>query len=368
MTALQGAWLTAATDAPTIRACHEALPRDPSLSGHSPGLFEGMLRAGDRLFPGLRWLKLEDALGVAGLVPLVHVHEVNRTLGLQALGSVTRFQMTYLEAQVADRVQPHALLHAILATPDEHGRRGDVLRLRDLSPRSPLAAVAQLAPARSRSSAQGASMLDTRRGYEEWLGAQSRNLRGQLRKSSSRMAALGEPVVQVAQSPADVSGAFGRFLELEAAGYKGASDALRHHEADRQVLETALQVHAATGSALARELWVGDRLVASQIGFRQGGRVFLVKVAFDETVSQASPGTFFMANLIESCCNDPEISTIDCLVPQSWHARWHMESESAVSATLPNPLTGRGRMLAIARSSRAWIQSLRRASAPADRT
>jgi CelD/BcsL family acetyltransferase involved in cellulose biosynthesis len=123
------------------------------------------------------------------------------------------------------------------------------------------------------------------------------------------------------------------------------------------LLERTLRGHAQTGTAHTLELFVNGELVASQFGVVCDRRLYLIKVAFNETFSDASPGTFLMAQLLERLADEGRIDLLDCCVRQRWHARWHPEVEFNRVGTMASPHTLRGWSLRALRTVRGRLSA-----------
>jgi CelD/BcsL family acetyltransferase involved in cellulose biosynthesis len=191
----------------------------------------------------------------------------------------------------------------------------------------------------------GVGILDTRSGAEEWRRSLPKNMRDSVRKSRGRIAASGGTEV-VVSTAAELPAAYERFVELEASGWKGAEGtALSQRPVWRDVLGDYLRT---TDTAQVRSLVVGGRLVASQVCVTFGRTLVLMKVAYDEQLGRLSPGNVLMADLVEACCESPEIDRIDCLVWQDWHQRWGMVREPTYRIFAFNQHSLRGRAAAVA--------------------
>jgi hypothetical protein len=328
------------------------LPRARGLLAHADGLLDGMLAEGARLFPGLVWLRVDDASGPVAVVPLQSVVERRGVLTFRELRSPSRFEMLYHDAAVHSRAVPRRLLAALMSARACDGRPCDVLRLRDLRTGSPLAVMMASLASLLLETYPGTSVIPTPLAPGRWIDDQSRNLRSQVHKVTRRLEELGTVRVLESTAAAAVAAAFVRFVDLEAGGYKAQMNALRHEDADRKLLGAAIHTQAKHGGALVRELYLDDTLIASQVALRSADRLFLLKVAYDEHHARESPGTYLMADLLESCRRSALVSVLDCCVRQQWHDRWHVDIEPSYRVTIPNRRTVRGAMIALGRRTR----------------
>lgn len=343
------------TDTSEVR---HALALLPPRSGHLAalnGMLEALLNHGQHLFPGIRWYLLDDERGPAAVVPLQLVRERDHMLRPVALYSLSRFELLYGDARIRPDVDPARLAPVILRHTLSGSDRADVIRLRDLAPDSGLCAMAEAsAPAYALNSRPGTSILHAGASATAWERSLSKNLRGQMRQAGKRLSAMGAPDVRFAVASPAVREAFFRFLALEAAGYKGTLNSLAREDGDRRVLQHALETHAACGEAVVMELWIGDTLIASQFGISSADRLFLIKVAYNEEYSEASPGVFLLAELMKWVSDHDKLAVVDCCVRQRWHDRWHPDLEMRAQATLMNRGTWRGAVLGAVRWARTF--------------
>ena len=114
-----------------------------------------------------------------------------------------------------------------------------------------------------------------------------RELRRQARRLGEEMGAPLE-VRDVTDDPAMVE----RFMELEAAGWKGRrGTAFAQQPGHAALLPRALRRRSAppAGSRCSRSA-AGDRIAALKCNLLAGDEVFGFKIAFDESLSRFSPG------------------------------------------------------------------------------
>jgi CelD/BcsL family acetyltransferase involved in cellulose biosynthesis len=343
-------------DLSPVRHAIASLPFDAGLLAASPFMAQALTEVGESLFPGICWFLFEDEAGSAGIVPLQCAVDEDSALRTVSLRSLSWHEMLYADALIRPGIPPSAIGRALFAEQVLGKRCADVLRLRDLPQQSNLHRLLQCLPAEVRQR-EGTSVIPVGASAAAWKRSLSRNLRGQIRQSENRLHQQGSVVVHAAAGVADTSAAFQRFVALEASGYKAATDALANAAGNRELLERTLRGHAQTGTAHTLELFVNGELVASQFGVVCDRRLYLIKVAFNETFSDASPGTFLMAQLLERLADEGRIDLLDCCVRQRWHARWHPEVEFNRVGTMASPHTLRGWSLRALRTVRGRLSA-----------
>jgi hypothetical protein len=196
---------------------------------------------------------------------------------------------------------------------------------------------------------EGVGVLDTGRDADAWWREMPKNMRGSILQARGRLKRSGGSEV-VVLTGGDVAAGFEQFLLLEASGWKGRQGTdLSHTPAWRSLW---LGYLLASDTAQVRCLNIGGRTVASQLTVRVGRTLFVPKIAYDEQLAHLSPGNLLMANLVEACCEDPNVDRIDWIVSQPWHQRWGMVREPTFRLTAFNSRSVRGALAGIAWNAR----------------
>jgi CelD/BcsL family acetyltransferase involved in cellulose biosynthesis len=144
---------------------------------------------------------------------------------------------------------------------------------------------------------------------EQTVNAKTRK---ELSRKRRRLADLGEVSHETITAPAAMTNMIGRFLDLEAAGWKGRSGtAAANDPRIRAFLEQALVDLSAEGKARCDVLSVGDRPVAAAIVLRSGATAWDWKIAYDESYARFSPGVQLTLDLTRSLLADESIERID---------------------------------------------------------
>jgi CelD/BcsL family acetyltransferase involved in cellulose biosynthesis len=132
----------------------------------------------------------------------------------------------------------------------------------------------------------------------EWMSSKQRSNLGRKRRALARE--LGVDVVTVEHGRTDPMGAVARFLELEAAGWKGlAGTAMIRRPGHAEFLVDLAEGFAAEGRLAVFALEAGDRTLAQSIALLAGAGLFGFKRAFDEDLARSSPGTLLDIDLLD---------------------------------------------------------------------
>ena len=128
--------------------------------------------------------------------------------------------------------------------------------------------------------------------YDQWFAENfSRKRRKEYRRLRNRLAETGHLQSTVWQPGTSVEPWVEEFLKLEAAGWKGRrGTAIACNKEQKAHLQHALPQMAQIGSLLFWKITLDERPIASMFGFLENNQVWLGKMAFDETLSQFSPG------------------------------------------------------------------------------
>lgn len=189
------------------------------------------------------------------------------------------------------------------------------------------------------------ALLETELAAEAYLtqslsAKKLKELRRQFRRLSDEA-----PASFVESRGADAAGAFDRFVELEASGWKGERrSALRDNPEQLAFVREMFLARAATGGARVLELRVGDQTIACGLILISDGRAWFYKVAYDESFARCSPGVQLTIELTRRMIEDPEIRSVDStsvanhpMIDHIWRER--LVVADWVVATRPGPAT-----------------------------
>jgi hypothetical protein len=147
--------------------------------------------------------------------------------------------------------------------------------------------------------------------------ALSSKKRKELRRQRRRLAENRDLAVQIASEPVAVTSALRDFLTLEAAGWKGRAGTAASHDPEvHTFLETAVVQLAREGKAQVARLLLDRRAVAAIIVLRSGDAAWCWKIAYDESIAQASPGVQLLLDVTEALLADATLARADsCATP-----------------------------------------------------
>jgi CelD/BcsL family acetyltransferase involved in cellulose biosynthesis len=276
-----------------------------------------------------RWFIAEDERGPLAVMP----YTVSiRRFGPLRVRVLANERLT--DGLVADRIRPAALRAALLGASAGAGEPLDALSLNGLRPRSGFLrlATASAYGLETETRHGGHSVIETGVTGDEWFASSSRNLRASLRKARNRFERRGAMTITVATTPDAVAAAFDEYVAIESTGWKADTGALVNRPMERATLRTFFVTAAESGRVSARTLRLDGRGAAAQLASVTGDTLELLKVAYDDRLSDLSPSNLLMADLVRECCDRSDVARIDLLTNQPWHDRWHADEHPTYKA------------------------------------
>lgn len=127
--------------------------------------------------------------------------------------------------------------------------------------------------------------------FEEYWAGRGKNLRHNLKRQRNQVAKQRiELRVDRVSSASEVAAAMAEYSKLETAGWKAESGtAVRTNDAQGRFYRQLLEDHCAQGNGSIYRLWLGDRIVASDLCVDNGETVVILKTSYDETIPNLSP-------------------------------------------------------------------------------
>lgn len=177
--------------------------------------------------------------------------------------------------------------------------------------------------------------------------AYAASLSGKMRWQQKRARGLAEAVgpltiEKVTPGPADVDGLFDTFATLEAAGWKGERRSALLSKAGLGRFFHDYAAAAAAHSAL--RVWflrIGTQVAAAQLTVEAHGAVWVLKIAYDETMAQASPGFQLTFRAIEDAIASGFGAYEFLGSAEDWKLRWRGELRShRLLLTYPGSVLG----------------------------
>lgn len=206
------------------------------------------------------------------------------------------------------------------------GVQASLLRFPRVPDGGPVSALALALPKRVITRAQGYSCrFDCGVPPDQLTAAYSTRLNKILRKGERGLSGLGEVRLRTARSIEDLGGAFREFERLEASGWKGqggTASALRFSPRLQGFHADLFNVGDSPRHAEINLLVVGERAVAAQLCMISGGVRSLLKIAFEQSLEKASPGSVLLDMVLRRSCEDRTCRLVSLVTGQAWMAEW----------------------------------------------
>lgn len=149
--------------------------------------------------------------------------------------------------------------------------------------------------------------------YEAYVARYSPKRRRNLRRAEQLLAAQGDVTFHTVRGPGpEAARAYADFLAIEAAGWKGAAGtALAKSEGTRGFGEHLFGPQRVADGVEFDVLAVAGRAVAVNVNLVRDGIVYAAKSAYDESLSQASPGTLLDLHLLRRTLDEKAYARLD---------------------------------------------------------
>jgi len=123
--------------------------------------------------------------------------------------------------------------------------------------------------------------------------------------------------------------AMGHFTALEASGWKGEqgeATAIANDPSLKQFYEQLLNPQFSGLQPLIALLWLDDQCIAAQYALQTGSCLSLLKIAYDESFSDFSPGSLLLQDTAEHAMTQ-NLATLSLVTSPLWAKRWHPLTE-----------------------------------------
>jgi CelD/BcsL family acetyltransferase involved in cellulose biosynthesis len=293
--------------------------------------------------PGrLHIMALSDDAGIAAIAPLVlnPSHGIRRleVLGTAALGELSGFLYR-------DQASLDELVTAIHAT-------GKPLYLSCLLSDSPEAkTLAALQPTNFRygtSVTYSSPWIPIGTTWDKFLPTISSSWRSSFRRSQRKAEENGPVQFDfVTATDGNVDALFAEMFRIEAASWKARTGSAV--ESDKQLnvfFREYVKTVAVQGKLIIAFMKVGERNVASQLLVNHGGRLWVLKVGYDEAYAKSSPGILLMHRVVQFAF-DNGYEAFELLgANEPWVGIWKPEIHSHIAyrryPVFPLPLLAHG--------------------------
>jgi CelD/BcsL family acetyltransferase involved in cellulose biosynthesis len=168
--------------------------------------------------------------------------------------------------------------------------------------------------------------------FDDYWAARGKNLRGNLKKQRTKLAADGVILrLEVTRDAQAMMAAVADFGRLESAGWKAqAGTAVHLDNAQGRFYSRMLAAFAERGAASVYRYWFGDQLVAMDLCISQGDCIVVLKTTYDESVPKTfSPALLMREEAVRALFDTAPASGLARIEfygkVMEWHTRWTEE-------------------------------------------
>jgi hypothetical protein len=173
---------------------------------------------------------------------------------------------------------------------------------------------------------QDTSFVDCHMKSDELAAGRSKLLRSDLRKAHRRLANLEDTRFVTAAKGDDLAREVGAFLDVEASGWKGEAGTRTAIALDPRLTAFYRALSTMQGDHVRCELnavYTGDRCIASQFCVRTREEYAVLKIGYDETFKNVSPGNLLLEYTLERCSADPTIERVNLVSRTPRDSEWN---------------------------------------------
>jgi CelD/BcsL family acetyltransferase involved in cellulose biosynthesis len=168
--------------------------------------------------------------------------------------------------------------------------------------------------------------------FDDYWAARGKNLRGNLKKQRTKLAADGVILrLEVTRDAQAMMAAVADFGRLESAGWKAqAGTAVHLDNAQGRFYSRMLAAFAERGAASVYRYWFGDQLVAMDLCISQGDCIVVLKTTYDESVPKTfSPALLMREEAVRALFDTAPAAGLARIEfygkVMEWHTRWTEE-------------------------------------------
>jgi hypothetical protein len=159
-----------------------------------------------------------------------------------------------------------------------------------------------------------------------YLSGLSAKLRRNLRHAGRELDKLPEVRFRLFETGRSATENTRRFLDVESRGWKGErKSAVKYFTGCADMFEDAAAGLAESGLMEFSFLESGDRTLAAHYAMRSGRTLYILKMAYDEACSAASPGNLLMLRVIQAAADSGRFDEINFVSDPPLLAKWNVQ-------------------------------------------
>ncbi len=206
--------------------------------------------------------------------------------------------------------------------------------------------------------------------WEDYFDSLSSNLRSQVKRSEAKLLREGPVTLEEYLGGGELDERLEEFFRIEASGWKGREGtAISSDPTTREFYSRLAHTAAKRGELRLHMLRVKGQCIAADYCIASGGTVYMLKVGYDESWAQCSPGQVIRMRVLKHLFAGSD-SVYDLMSGGGEHrgykARWSNFARGYTTVRLFKPRSVRGQLAARAHDVQLWVRD-RKAATHADR-
>ncbi len=195
--------------------------------------------------------------------------------------------------------------------------------------------------------------IDIEGSFDDYWNARGKNLRQNMRKQRTKLAANGTHLkMQALRDHADMAAAIARYGSLESAGWKAEKGTAIHPDNAQGRFYLEMMEHASQrGEAVIYQFLFDDKVVAMNLCLERKGVLIVLKTTYDESIQNFSPAFLLREEELQEFHREGKLTRLEYFGRlMDWHTKWTDKKRTLYHLTLYRwPII---KKLAAARSNR----------------
>jgi len=162
-----------------------------------------------------------------------------------------------------------------------------------------------------------------------------------IKRLEKKLAAENNSPILTINKP-DIKKALDEFIEVEQESWKGKKGIAIYSDENLIDIYQSFTNNFTKEKMLVIKLNIGDKTIASAIGFHLGSTLFIHKISHLNEYSKFAPGNILILKLLEHSLKSSNIDELNLVTSPEWAKRWHPESRKIINITrFNNNISGR---------------------------
>ncbi len=165
--------------------------------------------------------------------------------------------------------------------------------------------------------------------YDEIQKKFSKNFRRNLTKARNKLFEKNNVNLISTRQDGELFGSFEEFIEVEASGWKGERGSKTAIKLDPKVTmfyKCLIKNYSEINGCEINLLKINNETIAGQFCLLVDGTKYVLKIGYNESYSNFSPGNILLENLIQRACKDRCTKYINLVTDSKWHSDWKTSS------------------------------------------